>query len=185
MNIPNLITLLRLVSVPLIVWVILQNRMDFAFGLFVLSGISDAIDGPLARRTGKVSELGTILDPIADKALLVSIYVTLGIQGGLPSWIVITVVSRDVLIVGGILLAYLLEKPVEINPLQVSKINTGAQIVLAAFVLFDLGFSGATRMIQPWVIEALIILVAITTVLSGVLYAVGWVRTVTAHGDPA
>ena len=89
MNIPNLITLLRLVSVPVIIWVILQNRMDYAFGLFVLSGISDAIDGPLARKCGTVSELGTILDPIADKALLVSIYVTLGIQGGLPSWIVL------------------------------------------------------------------------------------------------
>ncbi len=185
MNIPNFITLLRLISVPLIIWVILQNRMDYAFGLFVLSGISDAIDGPLARRCGTVSELGTILDPIADKTLLVSIYVTLGIQGGLPSWIVIAVVSRDVLIVGGILLSYLLDKPVEINPLQVSKINTGTQIVLAALVLFNLGFSGAEPMIKPWAVHAMIILVAVTTVISGLMYAIGWIRTVTADGDSA
>ena len=68
MNIPNIITLLRLVSVPLIIWVILQDRIDYAFGLFVLAGVSDAIDGPLARMTGKESEFGRILDPRPDSS---------------------------------------------------------------------------------------------------------------------
>ena len=185
MNIPNLITLVRLVSVPVIIWVILQDHIAYAFGLFILAGVSDAIDGPLARRFGTVSELGTILDPIADKALLVSIYITLGIQGGMPSWIVITVVSRDVLIVGGILLAYLLDKPIKIEPLQVSKINTASQIALAAMILFNLGFSGKAQLIDTWAIDAMVILVAATTVLSGTLYAVTWIRTMAAHGDAA
>jgi len=185
LNIPNVITLLRLVSVPLIIWVILQNHLDYAFGLFLLAGVSDAIDGPLARRYGSVSELGTLLDPIADKTLLVSIYITLGIQGGMPSWIVITVVSRDVLIVGGILLAYLLDKPIKIDPSQVSKINTASQIALAAMVLFNLGFSGKAELIDAWVIDAMVILVAVTTVLSGTLYVVTWIRNMAAHGDAA
>lgn len=184
MNIPNIITLLRLVSVPLIIWVILQDRIDYAFGLFVLAGISDAIDGPLARWSGTVSELGKVLDPIADKALLVSIYITLGIQGGMPSWVVILVVSRDVLIVGGIILAYLLDRPLEINPSKVSKINTASQIALAAMVMFNLGFKGMAHLIQPWAIEAMAILVAVTTVLSGTLYVLTWIRGV-AHGDAA
>ena len=185
MNIPNVITLVRLVSVPVIIWLILQNRMDYAFGLFMLAGISDAIDGPLARHFGTVSELGTTLDPIADKALLVSIYITLGIQGGMPSWIVITVVSRDVLIVGGILLAYLLDKPIKIEPLLVSKINTASQIALAAMVLFNIGFSGRAALIDAWVIDVMVIIVAVTTVLSGTLYALTWIRAMAVHGDSA
>jgi cardiolipin synthase len=182
LNIPNFITLLRLLTVPLIIWLILQDQNAYAFGLFILSGGSDAIDGALARRFGSVSELGKILDPIADKALLVSIYITLGVRGGMPSWIVITVVSRDVLIVGGILLAYLMNKPLEINPSKVSKINTASQIALAAMVLFNLGFNGIVHGIAPWAIEAMIILVAITTVLSGALYLLTWVRSMTGHG---
>ncbi|HKJ74868.1 MAG TPA: CDP-alcohol phosphatidyltransferase family protein [Alphaproteobacteria bacterium] len=185
MNIPNVITLLRLVTVPVIIWLILQGQMAYAFGLFLLAGISDAIDGPLARRSGQVSELGTILDPIADKALLVSIYITVGIEGGMPSWIVITVVSRDVLIIGGILLSYLLNRPVEIKPSRVSKINTASQIALAAMVLFNLGFGDTLELIDPWFIEAMIILVAVTTIMSGILYAVTWIRAVTAHGEQA
>lgn len=167
---------------PLIIWVILQDRIDYAFGLFVLAGVSDAIDGPLARLTGKESEFGRILDPIADKALLVSIYITLGIKGGMPSWVVILVVTRDVLIVGGIILAYIIERPIEINPSKVSKINTASQIALAAMVMFNLGFKGATNLIHPWAIDAMVILVAVTTVLSGTLYVLTGIRSV-AHGD--
>lgn len=185
MNIPNLITLLRLVSVPLIVWLILQDHNAYAFGLFILAGGSDAIDGALARRSGKVSELGKVLDPIADKTLLVSIYITLGIRGGMPSWIVILVVSRDVLIVGGIILAYLMDKRLEINPSRVSKINTASQIALAAMVLFNLGFGEFVHSIDGRVVEAMIILVAVTTVLSGTLYVMTWIRSMTAHGETA
>ena len=100
MNIPNSLTLGRLVLVPLIVWLIITHQIQAAFLVFLLAGLSDAADGYLAKRYGWDSELGAYLDPIADKALLVSIYVTLGLAGHLPVWLVIAVVSRDILIVG-------------------------------------------------------------------------------------
>ncbi len=99
MNIPNLITLARIILVPVIVWAIASNQMEIAFAVFVIAGISDAVDGFLAKRFNMASELGALLDPLADKALLVSIYVALGIWGAVPRWIVILVVSRDIMIV--------------------------------------------------------------------------------------
>ena len=96
MNIPNALTLARIILVPLIVWLIITHEMATAFVLFLLAGLSDAVDGYLAKRFGWQTELGAYLDPIADKALLVSIYVTLGFANHLPVWLVIAVVSRDI-----------------------------------------------------------------------------------------
>src|SRR6266487_7098383 len=135
LNIPNLITLARILSVPIMVWAISSGEMLFAFALFVLAGLSDAVDGYLAKRLDMASELGAYLDPIADKALIVSIYVTLGISGAVPRPLVILVVSRDIMIVGAVMLAWLLGKPMQVKPLPVSKINTAAQIVFAGLVL--------------------------------------------------
>ena len=95
MNLPNLISLARLLSVPLMVWVILAGKMEFAFWLFIVAGISDAVDGFIAKHFGATSAIGKYLDPLADKALLVSVYVTLGHAGYLPTWLVILVVFRD------------------------------------------------------------------------------------------
>src|SRR5256885_3519089 len=130
-NIPNLVTLARILSVPVMVWAIAANQMLLAFALFVAAGISDVIDGYLAKHFGMASELGAYLDPLADKALIVSIYVTLGIGGHIPGWLVILVVSRDIMIVSAVILSWLVDKPVAVKPLMVSKINTGAQIVYA------------------------------------------------------
>jgi cardiolipin synthase len=135
MTIPNLITIARLFAVPLVVMMISQGRWVSAFALFFLAGLSDAADGAIARRWNLRSELGAYLDALADKALLVSIYVTLSIVGEVPGWLTITVVSRDVMIVSAIILSRLMDKPVEIKPLLVSKLNTAAQIALAALVL--------------------------------------------------
>ena len=111
MNIPNSLTLVRIVLVPLVVWLIITHEMLAAFLLFLLAGLSDAADGFLAKRYGWDTELGAYLDPIADKALLVSIYVTLGLAGQLPAWLVIAVVSRDILIVGAVVLSWMLSRP--------------------------------------------------------------------------
>ncbi|MDX1482977.1 MAG: CDP-alcohol phosphatidyltransferase family protein, partial [Alphaproteobacteria bacterium] len=135
MNIPNLISLGRLLIVPVVVWAIIDDQMALAFWLFVGAGLSDAVDGFLARRMSCISVVGEYLDPLADKALLMSIYVTLGTEGYLPSWIVILVVSRDVLIIGGAMLFHLLTHNLKMSPLYISKINTVAQIVLAGAVL--------------------------------------------------
>jgi cardiolipin synthase (CMP-forming) len=99
-NIPNALTLVRIILAPLIVWLIIAHEFTAAFVLFVLAGLSDAAEGYLAKRFGWQTELGAYLDPIADKALLVSIYFTLGLTSHLPVWLVIAVVSRHILIVG-------------------------------------------------------------------------------------
>jgi cardiolipin synthase len=171
-NIPNFISLARLFSVPVLVWAVSDGRMMLAFWLFVAAGISDAVDGFIAKRFNFTTKLGSFLDPLADKALLVSIYIVLGIENHLPTWLVILVVWRDLLIVGGAMLYHTLTQRLTMEPLLVSKVNTVAQIVLAAYVL-------ATRALgvaDIWVYKALIGVVALTTVLSGASYVVRWIR---------
>ena len=119
-------------SVPIIFWLLLTGRTQVAFLIFVCAGISDAIDGYLAKRFDWRTELGAYLDPLADKLLIVSIYIALGVRGELPLWLIIMVVSRDILIVVAVLLSWLMDQPVVIKPLAVSKANTVAQIVLTA-----------------------------------------------------
>jgi cardiolipin synthase (CMP-forming) len=135
MTIPNFITIGRLLLVPLAVLMIGQGRWVAAFSIFIVAGVSDAVDGFLAKRFGMASELGAYLDPVADKALIVAIYVTLAIGGIIPAWLTILVVSRDIIIISGVILSWLMEKPVEMAPFIVSKLNTAAQIGFAALVL--------------------------------------------------
>lgn len=179
MNIPNLITICRLLLVPAVVYLIVTGEILIAFWLFAAAGISDAVDGFLAKRYGWVTDLGTYLDPLADKALLVSIFVALGILGELPIWLVFLVVSRDLFIVCGVLLSWMLEKPVAMAPLMVSKANTTGQILLAAVVLGDLGFGLDLEHIR----NTLVALVAFLTVVSAAAYLVNWVRHMA--GGPA
>lgn len=172
MTIPNYITLARLIMVPIVIATIGQGAWLLAFVLFAAAGASDAADGLIARRYGLRSELGAYLDPLADKALLVSIYVTLAVVGVLPGWLAITVVSRDVMIVAAILVSRLMDNPVEIKPLFVSKANTAAQIAFAAFVLGAMAThheSGSTMLIG-------MIIVAALTVISAAAYLAGWLR---------
>src|SRR5688572_17075409 len=131
LNIPNLITLGRVILVPLVFWLLITGQTEAAFFAFIIAGISDAVDGWLAKSFGWSTELGAYLDPLADKLLIVSIFLALGVGGKLPLWLVIAVVSRDILIVIAIVLSWLLGNPVRIQPLAVSKANTVAQIVLA------------------------------------------------------
>ena len=111
MSIPNIITLGRIILVPVIVWAIVSSQMEIAFAIFVIAGVSDAVDGFLAKRFNMASELGALLDPLADKALLVSIFVALGIWGAVPRWLVILVVSRDIMIVTAVIVSWLFDKP--------------------------------------------------------------------------
>jgi cardiolipin synthase len=170
LNIPNFISLARLLMVPVVIWAILDDRMALAFWIFVGAGLSDAIDGFLARRLSCISVVGEFLDPLADKALLMSIYVTLGAEGYLPNWIVILVVSRDVLIIGGAMLYQLITGNLKMTPLFISKINTVVQILLAGFVLG----SHALGVDAEMAIVALVWLAGVTTLLSGGSYVVGW-----------
>src|SRR6202012_5655702 len=139
-SIPNIITLGRIILVPVIIWAIASGQMEIAFAIFVIAGVSDAVDGFRAKRFNMASELGGVLDPMAEKALLVSIYIALGIWGALPRWIVILVVSRDIMIVAAVIVSWLFGKPIPMKPLIVSKLNTVAQVAFAALVLAALGF---------------------------------------------
>jgi cardiolipin synthase len=171
-NLPNALSLARLLSVPIIVWLLLVGAHTPAFIVFVMAGLSDTVDGYLAKQFDMHTEIGRYLDPIADKTLLVSIYITLGHQEVLPVWLVILVVSRDLLIVGGALLAYTVSQPMRPTPLFISKINTVLQIGLAATVLGNIAFIvGAED-----VILVLIYAVAASTVLSGSLYVGNWLH---------
>jgi len=172
LSIPNLITLARILLVPVVVWAIASGQLGIAFVLFLAAGVSDAVDGFLAKRFGMASELGAYLDPLADKVLIVSIYLSLGIVGALPRWLVILVVSRDILIVGAVLLAWLVGRPVRIKPHLISKLNTVAQIFLAGLVLAVRGFGWTLVELEI----AAMALVAVLTLLSVAVYVLEWVR---------
>jgi cardiolipin synthase len=154
------------------VWAITAGEMRIAFALFLAAGLTDAVDGFLAKRFGMSTELGAYLDPLADKALIVSIYMTLGINGDIPRWLVILVVSRDIMIVGAFMLSWLIGSPLKVKPLVVSKLNTAAQIVFACVVLGTLGFDYEL----PRLTLALMVLVAALTLLSVAAYVAEWVR---------
>jgi len=166
MNLPNIISLARLLSVPLIVSLILSHQLIPALIFFTLAGLSDALDGFLARIFKSRTTLGAYLDPIADKSLLVGVFAALGHIGLIELWVVVLVVFRDVLIIGGILLLFVFKSTVEMKPLMISKINTVVQLIYALFVLAQgdafLGF--------PLLNLYFGYLVALTTVLSGVSY---------------
>jgi cardiolipin synthase len=176
LSIPNLITLGRILLVPVVVWAITAGEMRVAFILFLAAGITDAVDGFLAKRFGMRTELGAYLDPLADKAMLVSIYIALGIIQALPRWLVILVASRDIMIVGAIILSWLVHRPIQLKPLPISKLNTVAQIALACVVLAALGFDFNADI----AIIALTALVAVLTLLSVVFYVVEWMRHMNA-----
>ena len=176
LSIPNLITLGRILSVPVVVWAIAAGEMRIAFALFVAAGISDAVDGFLAKRFGMSTELGAYLDPLADKAMLVSIYVALGVADAIPRWLVILVVSRDIMIVSAVILSWLVDRPMALKPLLVSKLNTVAQIALACVVMAAIGF-GFDAQIAEIILMAL---VAALTLLSVAFYVVEWVRHMNA-----
>jgi cardiolipin synthase len=167
---PNAITVGRLLAVPVMVWLIVSDRMSAAFWLFVAAGISDGVDGFIAKKFGAESQLGSYLDPIADKVMLVCIYITLGVEGQLSSWLVILVVFRDALIVGGALLSQVLDHPLRMRPLFISKVNTVAQIVLAAVALAELG----PVFPELPLVGALEICIGATTAASGAVYLVQW-----------
>lgn len=169
---PNFLSFGRLLSVPLVIWLMIEDRMLFAFCVFVAAGVSDAVDGYIAKRFNARTEFGAYLDPLADKALLVATYATLGWLAHLPAWLTILVIFRDLLIVGGALVVHALTNSFKSRPMTISKINTAAQIALVTFVLAKLAFGFADYGIA----SALIVVVGITTVWSGGAYLVHWSR---------
>jgi len=167
-TIPNYITIFRFILVPFIVMALLSGYVGAALIGFVIDGI----DGFIARRYNQGSELGAYLDPIADKLLLVSLFVVLGFVKELPVWLVVIVVSRDIFIIGAVLLGAVIGKPLEMHPLLVSKANTALQIVLVAVTLADIAFDfslAGIRMVLVWT-------VALLTAASATAYLMTWTK---------
>jgi cardiolipin synthase (CMP-forming) len=169
-HLPNIITLARIALVPVLI--LLLKDQDYAAGLivFVIAGASDALDGYLAKRLNVQSRLGAILDPVADKLLLVSAYVMLTVLGHIPFWLVLVVVFRDLLIVGGYMLYTSHAGPVKMRPSILSKLNTLMQIALATLVLAQ----QAAGLDWPLTIHVLVVAVLVTTVVSGAHYLWSW-----------
>jgi cardiolipin synthase (CMP-forming) len=178
MTIPNYITMLRLVLVPFVAWALISGQHMAAFIAFAIAGASDGVDGYIARRYKMRSELGAYIDPVADKLLLVSVFIVLGHQEVLPVWLVAIVVFRDVLIVSGVILASVMGRPVEMRPLLVSKANTAAQILLAAIALMVTAFDLNWYEWKP----VMLAIVAILTAASTAAYLVQWLRHMSDDG---
>lgn len=174
MTVPNLISIFRLLVVPLIVWLLSIQEFPAAFWLFLIAGISDGVDGFIAKRFNQASDLGAHLDPIADKVMLVAVFLTLGIQGLLPLWLVILAISRDILIVGAVILTWIIDQPIPMKPLMVSKANTVAQIVLVCVVMGAMAF----QILLGPTLNVLIVLVAGLTITSTIAYILDWITHV-------
>lgn len=179
MTLANLITILRFLLVPAVVFALLTHRMEAAFAAFVVAGLSDAVDGFIARQFNQRSELGAYLDPMADKLLLASVFVVLGYMGELPLWLVIAAVSRDALIICAVLLSTVMGNPVAMKPLFVSKANTAVQIVLAGVVLAQLAAGPGFGFLRP----GLVALSGALTVASAGAYLVGWLKHMNGHAE--
>jgi len=169
-HIPNIISVFRIILVYPVVHFVLARRFDWALALFVVAGVSDAVDGFLAKRFQWQSRLGSYLDPLADKLLLVSCFVSTAWLGLIPVWLLLLVLLRDLVIVTGAVAYYFLLRPFEGQPHLVSKLNTLLQLLLIVAVLFHHGVAALPASLLSVLIGA----VAFTTLTSGVIYVYVW-----------
>jgi cardiolipin synthase len=177
-DLPNIISLLRLLTVMPIVYLLLERELGGALLLFLAAGLSDGLDGYLAKHYGWQSDLGGILDPLADKVLLVACFLVLGALSLIPVWLVAAVVFRDLLIVGGAVLYNYRIEEVRAAPILSSKLNTLFQILLIVLVILDAGIMP----LPNWLIKALIWACLATVIVSGAQYAWIWSRKAAEKG---
>ncbi len=168
--IPNLLTLARIGMVPWLVVLLQKQQFTLSLVVFVIAGATDALDGFIAKRFNAQTYLGSLLDPLADKGLLVSSYIMLSVMEIIPFWLMVTVVFRDVIIVGGYLLMVLFFGSVKMEPLKVSKINTFTQITYIVLVLTALAAQYDLGLIQAMFSYV----VLVTSVVSGLAYVYIW-----------
>lgn len=178
-QLPNLITISRIALAPVLILLLKDQEYAVSLAVFVIAGVSDGLDGFIAKRFHFESRLGSILDPLADKILLLSSYVMLTLLDHLPFWLMLTVAFRDLLIVGGYLVYTSMVGPVQMRPSWLSKFNTLVQILLVIVILAQ----QALALVYPPLVEVLIYAVLLTTVASGVHYI--WIWGVMKEVEPA
>lgn len=165
MTIPNLLTILRILLTPLLVWALLNRRLTLALVVFLLAGLTDGLDGFIARVFDQRSKLGAYLDPLADKLLLMTSFLMLGRLHLMPSWLVIVVISRDAIILLGLITLMFHQISVEIRPFTISKVNTLAQLLTVLMVL-----ARAVFLFPPWVYSLMYASTGCLSIVSGLLY---------------
>jgi cardiolipin synthase (CMP-forming) len=169
---PNFITIGRLALTPAAIAMVADHKWNAAFSIFVVAALSDALDGWLAKTFELQTELGAALDPLADKALIVTTFAALAIAGAAPPWLAILVVSRDVMILGGVGASWLLSRPVTIRPHILSKATTVAQLSLAGLILAGEAFDFRFEAMESMLIGS----VAALTIASASVYLWLWVQ---------
>lgn len=165
MNLPNTLTVIRVLLIPAFVILIINHSFGWALIIFAIAGITDGLDGLLARLTRQKTELGAYLDPIADKLLLISSYLSLAIVEILPGWLSVIVITRDVIILLGILVIMLISRPPAIHPSFVSKLTTTFQILTVLLALLS-GYESFFKQLTPIAIY----ITTFLTILSGIHY---------------
>jgi cardiolipin synthase len=165
LTVPNIITLARILLTPLFIIFLIQKRYPEALGIFVLAGLSDMADGLIARRWQQRTPLGTFLDPLADKLLMCSSFVTLAIYHHIPSWLAVIVISRDIVLVLGVTLFKLVNFPVVVHPSLAGKLSTATQVTTVFLVLVVTAWN-----LSPNFLTVLFWLTGILTTISGIHY---------------
>lgn len=178
MNLANALTLMRALLAPLLAYLLLEKNFSLALGAFLLAGLSDAVDGFIARHFDQVTALGAFLDPFADKLLIVATVIPLAVVGRLPWWLVLLIVARDLVIVAGALAYRLFTGRLEVAPTLLSKFNTFLQVCLVVLVLLD----AAGWMFIRAVLPAIFLLVAVATIGSGGQYVWMWTAKASSLG---
>ena len=172
-HIPNVLTIGRLLLILPFLWHLYVGEFVEAFYIFMLAGLTDGLDGWLARHYNWSTPLGSFIDPLADKLLVASSFISLALLESLPWWLVILVFLRDLTISFGVLAWYLLiSKPINFEPTRLSKFNTGLQLLLVTLCLFQLAFFE----FSPYVLFSLILLTAVTTAATYIDYVWTWGR---------
>jgi len=174
--IPNLISFLRILLVVPTVYFLLHHQYSHALLIFFIAGVSDGLDGFLARRFDWTTRLGSFLDPMGDKLLITASYFMLGWLEHIPIWLVGVVIGRDIVIVLGALAYRLLVQDITMRPLLISKLNTVAQIILVLVMLFSLSGLPMSADIPVWLLDFMVYFVLSTALLSGLSYIIIWSR---------
>jgi len=171
-HVPNILGLGRVLAAPALAWCILGGALEPAFWIFLLAGLSDALDGAIARRFDAVTLFGALLDPVADKILISSAYLSAAVAGLLPGWLAAIVFARDAAIALVAVLTRLFGPETVFPPSAIGKLGTGAQVALGCYALAVAAFGWPGGV----VLETLALVVAAFTLISGIGYAAVWLR---------
>jgi cardiolipin synthase (CMP-forming) len=176
LNIPNTLTMMRIIIIPVLITAIIYNRYLYALLLFVAAALTDMLDGLFARLTNQKTPLGTFLDPLADKFLLISSFIMFSVNGWIPKWFTIIVISRDIIVVIGCFLLYIITNTLKVEPVFLGKAAIALQFFILAFVLLKINL-----ITLPPVHNIFYIFSAAITAISGFQYIYKGLRLTNGH----